>query len=82
MTLAKPSFPSFANVKPGAEELVWQRHFADEQNKIADLQKRAQDFQNRAVQETIRRKHGGRIDADFHVFPTKEMVKVRVQLQT
>uniref|UniRef100_A0AAR5PMJ9 Dynactin subunit 1 n=1 Tax=Dendroctonus ponderosae TaxID=77166 RepID=A0AAR5PMJ9_DENPD len=75
MTLAKPSFPSFANIKPGAEEIVWKRHFADERNKIADLQKRARHFQNRAIQETIRRKHGGRIDADFHIFPTKEMVK-------
>lgn len=77
MSLAKPVFPPIYKVKPGNGQAAWLRHFADEQNKIADLKRRAEQFQAKVAQETVKRKYGGRIDADFNVFPTREMVKVK-----
>ncbi|XP_030761561.1 dynactin subunit 1 isoform X2 [Sitophilus oryzae] len=75
MTLAKPTFPAVYKVKPGNGQAAWMRHFAEEQNKITDLKRRAEEFQTRVAKEAVLRKYGGKIEADFNVFPTKEMVK-------
>ncbi|KAL1514252.1 hypothetical protein ABEB36_003539 [Hypothenemus hampei] len=81
MTLAKPVFPAVYKVKPGNGQAVWMRHFFTQQSKIADLKKRAEEFQARVAQETIKRKYGGRINADFNVFPTKEMVNAMKEIE-
>jgi len=75
MSLAKPTFPPVYKVKPGNGQNAWLRHFTEEQNRIAQLKRRAEHFQTKVAQETIKRKYGGRIDSDFNVFPTKEMAK-------
>lgn len=75
MSLAKPTFPPIYKVKPGNGQEAWLRHFTDEQNRIATLKRRAEMFQAKVAQEAIRRKFGGKIEADFNIFPTKEMVK-------
>lgn len=75
MSLAKPTFPPIYKVKPGNGQEAWVRHFAEEQNRIADLRRRAENFQTKVANEMIKRKYGGRIVADFNIFPTKEMVK-------
>ncbi|CAG9772136.1 unnamed protein product [Ceutorhynchus assimilis] len=82
MSLAKPVFPPIYKAKPGNGQAAWLRHFADEQNRIADLKMRARQFQDKVARETVRRKYGGRIDADFNVFPTKEMVKAMKETES
>ncbi|XP_050299895.1 dynactin subunit 1 isoform X2 [Anthonomus grandis grandis] len=75
MSLAKPVFPAIYKVSPEKRQAEWIRHFAEEQNKMAELRRRSEDFQNRVAKETVKRKYGGRIDADFDVFPTRQLVK-------
>lgn len=76
MALAKPTFPAVYKVKPGNGPAAWQRHFVEEQNRILDLKRRAEQFQTRVAEETVKRKCGGRIQTDLTLFPTKEMTKV------
>ncbi|XP_074029594.1 dynactin subunit 1 isoform X2 [Leptinotarsa decemlineata] len=75
MALAKPSFPQIYKTKPGNGPAAWKRHFIEEQNRMLDLKRRAERFQSKVAAETVRRKHGGRIETDFTIFPTKEMTK-------
>ncbi|XP_060529168.1 dynactin subunit 1 [Cylas formicarius] len=75
MALAKPTFPAIYKCKPGLSQAAWQRHFLDEQNRIDELRHRAQEFQAKVAQETVKRRSGGKIQADFNMFPTREMVK-------
>ncbi|XP_066262436.1 dynactin subunit 1 [Euwallacea similis] len=75
MYMAKPIIPSMRNVKPADVQEAWARHFAQDADKKAAFKMRAEQFQAKVVQEVVKRKHGGRIQADFNVFPTKEMVK-------
>lgn len=55
---------------------AWNKHFAEEHCKWLDLEKRAQDFQSRVAECILKKKEGGRIKADFAMFPTNEMTKV------
>nr|XP_015838702.1 PREDICTED: dynactin subunit 1 isoform X2 [Tribolium castaneum] len=75
MSLAKPKFPQIYKVKPGNGPAAWKKHFAEENDKLADLNRRAREFQTKVANEIIKRKMGGRVEADFAVFPTIEMVK-------
>lgn len=78
MTLARPKFPAIYKVKPGNGVSAWQKHFAEEADKIISLKCRAEEFQNKVASETIKRKFGGHITTDFTVFPTIEMKKVYI----
>ncbi|RZC39748.1 dynactin subunit 1 [Asbolus verrucosus] len=75
MNLAKPKFPQVYKVKPGNGPAVWQKHFAEENDRLLDLNRRAKEFQAKVASEIVKRKLGGRVEADFAVFPTIEMVK-------
>ncbi|XP_063907732.1 dynactin subunit 1 isoform X2 [Zophobas morio] len=75
MSLAKPNFPQIYKVKAGNGPAAWQKHFAEERDKMLDLGRRAKDFQSKVANEIVRRKLGGKVEADFTVFPTIEMVK-------
>jgi hypothetical protein len=39
-------------------------------------------LQGEVVQEVIKRKAGGRVKADFALFPSREMTKVRLSVKT
>ncbi|XP_044259661.1 dynactin subunit 1 isoform X3 [Tribolium madens] len=75
LSLAKPKFPQIYKVKPGNGPAAWKKHFAEENDKLMDLNRRAREFQTKVANEIIKRKMGGRVEADFAVFPTIEMVK-------
>ncbi|KAF7279198.1 hypothetical protein GWI33_007604 [Rhynchophorus ferrugineus] len=75
MALARPTFPAIYKLAPGNGTAAWVKHFAEEQNKINSLKRRAEEFQAKVAREAIKRKNGGRIDANFTMFPTKEMAK-------
>lgn len=76
MSLAKPVVPQIYKLKPGSTKEAFTKHFTDQRQRIAALKMRAQQFQDKVTREVVKRKYGGRIDADFTVFPTKEMTKV------
>ncbi|KAF5304178.1 hypothetical protein FQR65_LT08072 [Abscondita terminalis] len=75
MTLATPKFPSLSNVKPGNGPAAWKKHFAEENDKMYDLKKRADEFRSKVAAEIVKRKFGGQIETDFVVFPTIELTK-------
>lgn len=75
-TLATPKFPSIYKLKPGNGPAAWQKHFAEENEKMLRLKRRADEFRARVAEEIVRRKYGGHVEADFAVFPTIEMKKV------
>lgn len=81
MTLATPKFPQiYSNNKSssgiGTGQIAWQKHFAEENHKLLELKRRADEFRSKVAREIVSRKYGGRVEADFTVFPTIEMVKV------
>lgn len=76
MSLAKPIVPQIYKLKPGSTKEAFTKHFTDQRQRIAALKMRAQQFQDKVAREVVKRKYGGRINADFTVFPTKEMAKV------
>lgn len=80
MSLAKPVVPQIYKLKPGSTKEAFTKHFTDQRQRIAALKMRAEQFQNKVAREVVKRKYGGRIDADFTVFPTKEMTKVSFSL--
>lgn len=82
IALATPKFPPMYKVKPGHGPTVWQKHFAEESDKINNLRNRAAEFQNKVAIEVAKRKFGGHIDTDFTVFPTNEMTRVNILLVT
>lgn len=75
-TLATPKFPAIYKLKPGNGPAAWQKHFAEENDKMLYLKRRAEEFQAKVAAEIVRRKYGGHVEADFAVFPTIEMKKV------
>lgn len=75
MNLAKPTFPPIYKVKPGNGVQAWQKHFAEERDRMLDLNRKTEEFRARVAKEIVKRKSGGRVEADFTVFPTLEMVK-------
>lgn len=81
MTLAKPTFPQIYKLKPGNGPTAWKKHFIEENDKLLDLKRRAGEFQTKVANEMVKRKAGGRVDADFTVFPTIQMVKVSFLLR-
>lgn len=78
LTLATPKFPSMYKVKPGNGPAAWQKHFAEESDKLNNLRNRAAMFQTRVAAEVAKRKFGGHIETDFTVFPTNEMARVNL----
>lgn len=74
--LATPKFPPIYKVKPGNGQAAWKKHFAEENDRMLGLKRRADDFSTRVAAEVVRRKFGGHVEADFSVFPTIEMKKV------
>lgn len=82
MTLATPKVVDISNRKPGTK--AWldrtapKNHMLNELNRLHSLKHRADDLQNKVTAETIKRKFGGKVVADFAVYPTKEMTKVSV----
>ncbi|VEN45973.1 unnamed protein product [Callosobruchus maculatus] len=74
-SLAKSSFPQMHKVKPENRVEAWRRHFLEEKGRILSLKLKAEQFQAKVAAEAVKRKRGGRIEADFTVFPTKEMTK-------
>ncbi|XP_017784402.1 PREDICTED: dynactin subunit 1 isoform X2 [Nicrophorus vespilloides] len=75
MNLAKPRFPPIYKVQPGNGPAAWQKHFAEERDRMMALKRRADDFQSKVTAEAVRRKFGGSIETDFTIFPTIEMTK-------
>ncbi|XP_050506481.1 dynactin subunit 1 isoform X1 [Diabrotica virgifera virgifera] len=75
MNLAKPTFPSIYKLKPGNGPAAWKRHFAEEQNKLLAFNKAKEEFQAKVAAEIVKRKVGGKVEADLATFPTKEMTK-------
>lgn len=76
MTLATPKFPQMYKAKPGNGPGAWEKHFAEERDKMLSLKRRAEDFKTKVAAEIVKRKFGGQIETDFTVFPTIEMTKV------
>lgn len=76
MTLAKPKFPPIYKAKPEQCSAAWQKHFAEEANRILTLKAKAEEFQTKVAKEIVKRKYGGHIQTDLTIFPTVEMAKV------
>lgn len=75
--MAKPVFPPVYKAKSGNGAHAWVKHFAEEHDKMLNLKRRAEDFQCKVANEAMKRKYGGFVEADFTIFPTVEMTKVR-----
>ncbi|CAH1953815.1 unnamed protein product [Acanthoscelides obtectus] len=80
--LTKSSFPPMYKVKPGNGAEAWRRHFLEERDRILSLKLKAVQFQAKVAAETIKRKRGGKIEADFTIFPTKEMAKALTETKS
>lgn len=79
--MAKPKFPPISNSKPGQGYGMWQKHFAEERDKMLSLKRRADEFQAKVTAEVVKRKFGGRVQSDFGVFPTTELTKALNQTE-
>lgn len=79
-TLATPKVVDISNRKPGT--VAWldksapKNHLISELDRLQVLKNRADQLFTKVTAEVIQRKCGGKIEADFTVFPTKEMTKV------
>lgn len=76
MELAKPKFPPIYKVKPEQCSAAWQKHFAEEADRILALKSKSEEFQSKVAKEIVNRKYGGHVETDFAVFPTVEMTRV------
>lgn len=76
-TLAKPEFPPVYNAKRGNGMNAWIKHFSEEEDKMLNLKNRVDEFRSKVAEQVIKRKHGGYVEADFTIFPTVEMTKVK-----
>ncbi|KAL3270021.1 hypothetical protein HHI36_009077 [Cryptolaemus montrouzieri] len=75
VTLARPKFPPVYECRSGNVEQAWKKHFAEERDKWLNLQKTTEEFQAKVAAEILKRRKGGRVEADFAIFPTSEMAK-------
>lgn len=80
MTLATPKVVDISTRKPGTP--VWldkaapKNHMLNELKRLQCLKQRADDLRNKVTAETVNRKFGGKVQADFAAFPTNEMTRV------
>ncbi|XP_069679025.1 dynactin subunit 1 isoform X4 [Periplaneta americana] len=78
-TMVNPKVVDITSRTPGTpawlDRLSPANHLMQEVNKVQDLQKKIDDLQAEVVREVVRRKAGGRVKADFALFPSREMTK-------
>ncbi|XP_044734295.1 dynactin subunit 1 isoform X2 [Chrysoperla carnea] len=78
-TLATPKVVDLTKRKPGELPLLNAdapiNHLWQERKRIEDLTVRANNIFNKIVSEKVKRKNGGKIEADFTEFPSNEMSK-------
>ncbi|KAJ8931890.1 hypothetical protein NQ314_015159 [Rhamnusium bicolor] len=57
------------------ENYILKSRVDKEKEKMLSLKRRSEAFQSKVAAERVKRKYGGKIETDFTIFPTKEMVK-------
>nr|CAD7256636.1 unnamed protein product [Timema shepardi] len=77
--LASPKVLDLSNrvlgMTPGLDYTVPANHRLREQTRRAELQKRVEALQSKVLSEVVKRKSGGKVEADFAVFPSPELTK-------
>ncbi|PSN47810.1 Dynactin subunit 1 [Blattella germanica] len=78
--MVNPKVIDISNRAPGTpawlDRLAPANYLVTEINKMQDLQKRVDELQADVIREVVKRKTGGRVKADFALFPSREMTKV------
>nr|CAD7194602.1 unnamed protein product [Timema douglasi] len=77
--LASPKVLDLSNrvlgMTPGLDYTVPANHRLREQTRRVELQKRVEALQSKVLSEVVKRKSGGKVEADFAVFPSPELTK-------
>ncbi|XP_063233174.1 dynactin subunit 1 isoform X2 [Bacillus rossius redtenbacheri] len=83
--LARPALLDISNRVPGspawADQGAPTRFLAYKQERQLDLQRRVQALQDEVLHEVVKRKAGGKVEADFADFPTRELAKALAETE-